>query len=353
MNDLETYCSGKFIENIYSRINKPLAEFLDSSNSTFWIADLYRFIHEGCKLITDLSVEEILQRSVNEKSPDYNPNYRKLWKNGRLNLISNPELFEKIVSDKDFFKGRTNEIFLINSESEFCKSIKARHGIICTCPPIMNEDLPNLFIYEIISIKKNGKILSWDFLRKFSYPSNAAIIADNYLLSDATLLYNNLFQILKNILPKRITDSYDLTIFVKDVSNLEQSYLNLHENLSKMFPYEINLTICLTDSYEYRIHDRDILTNYCWYHSGAGFSLFRETRKGIKIMNNTTIYVFPVTQIWNNLNNIEFNENHSNILQGSYFVILEVFKGIWKRIPEFQNNRRMYIGTKKNRLLDK
>jgi hypothetical protein len=352
MEKLETYCSSAFLESIYRRIDRPLAEMLLADKDTLWIAELYKFIHGNCTLITDISQEELIRRSTDTSSTDYNPNFKKLWKNGRIAFVSYPETFVQMMSDEDYFNGKTNEVYFINESKKFCEVIEDKHGLVCACPDNMDERLPGFFVFEIRSLSRGGNIKNWDFLKQFRYPANSAIIADNYILPKKELIDNNILKILQNIMPPLLDEAFDLTIFTRHVKDLEYGYNYLREHLTKMFPYNINLSIGLVDVGSLGIHDRDILTNYCWYNSGAGFTLFDQTDRGVKILNNTKVFIYPVTHVGNYIKSQDVKDEDGTPVQAGYFAALEIFKKIWHELPEKKGIYKTFIGERRNRLLD-
>lgn len=347
-----TYCTGNFLEAIYRRLNKPLSEFLLNDHDELWIAELYKFIHGNCELITDLDSTEIIRRSIDKDAHDFNPNFKKLWKNGKVNFISDPDRFIKMENNEDFFRNKTNELFLLNSPKGFCDEIGKKFGLVCSCPEMMDLNIPQLFIFEIKSLTKRGKIHSWDFLRGFRYPSNSAIIADNYLLQSKELMKDNILQILNQILPPVLNESFDLTIFTREVNNLDFMHQFIYDNCLKNFPYKINFSIGKVDIGSNGIHDRDIITNYCWYHSGAGFTLFKKQQDGVRILNDTKLFIYPLTHMGHYSNSIEIENEGASPIQASYFTALRSFRKIWKELPDKIGLYKTFVGVRKNRLLD-
>jgi hypothetical protein len=350
LEKLETYCTGSFLESVYSRTNVLLGEFLLAEKDGLWLAELYRLLHGNCLLITDLSKEEIIRRSIDIKAADYNPNFRKLWKNGSAEIVSYPETFTQMQNEADYFKGKTNELYFLSANKEFCTETGTNFGILCSCPDIMDSHLPRMFNFGIKSLNKEGKVKSWDFLAKYRYPSNSAVIADNYILKDK--VEENLLKILLNIMPHQLDETYDLTIFTRDIKNSDHSFDVLNARLKGMFSYEVNLSIGIVDQGSLGIHDRDILTNCCWYGCGAGFNLFSSDGKKTRLANNTKVMIYPVTYIGSYFIPAESDEEEQTPVQNCYFSALKNFKKVWRELPDKKGIYKTFIGKRSNRLLD-
>ena len=323
-----------------------------SEKQELWIADLYNFLHGNCTLVTDLTHDEILRRSTDSKALDFNPNFKKLWKNGKISVFSYPETFAQMETDNGYFNGKTTELFFIDRSEDFCIKVENTFGLVCSCPELMDKSIPRLFVFEIKSINKNGKVKSWDFLKNFRYPSNSAVVADNFILKDEAIVHDNLFQIIQNILPLHLVSSYDLTILTREVKDLDYMYNYINEYCLNSFPYKINLSICIADLGRLGFHDRDIITNNCLYYSGAGFGLFKRSNNGIVISDPTKVSIFPTTYTGHYSTLISKNAENAPPVQDNYFSVLNTYKLIWKELPDSIGLFKKFVGIRKNRLLD-
>lgn len=352
MEKPETYCSGKFLESVYDLIDCSLQEHLSRDGNEQWISELYKFLHGNCVLITDLNEGEIIRRSRNEKDYDYNPNFKKLWKNGGKLFVSYPDTFDQMNEDPEYFKGKASELYFITQNNHFCKSIENIHGIFCVSNTEMAEVLPPRFISVEVPISATGNIQNWSFLEHFRYPSNAAVIADSYILSDNSLLDQNIIEIIKYILPENIEGEYDLTILTHDVINIEKSFDYLNQVFKELLSYEINLSIGLTERARLGTHDRHIITNYCKYSSMYGFNLFKKSGVNLKARQNTEVLISSITFAGNSSPLTDLYFDGLSDSQASYYTLLEVYRDIWKEIPDKIGIYKKFIGERENRLLD-
>lgn len=346
----ETYCEGKVLEHLYGKINQSLQDFLLDEEKQ-WLIDMYKFLHGNCVLITDILDEEIIRRSTDLKAADYNPNFRKLWKNGRKTFVSIPETFKQMETDEEYFMGKSSELYFLSSKKDFCENVEKNFGLACTDLESLDQKGTKLFQFDIKSVSKSpGK--GWSFLENFRYPSNAAILADNYILKDRSSWSENLYQILGNIMPDELDVEYHLTIFTREVSGLKEQYALIDNYLKEKYSYKVVLSIGLAGLGKLSLHDRDIISNYCWYRSGAGFDLFKKSERGLTSKHNTTVFIFPVTYIGNSQQDIKIEDEHGTPVQNSYFSTLDHLKKIWNELPETIGTQTLFIGERKNRLLD-
>src|SRR5690606_15500158 len=118
-------------------------------------------------------------------------------------------------------------------------------------------------------------------LQKFSNWTNAAIIADPYLVNNPKSFEYNLYQLIQSLLPPTLDRPFHLS-FLTRISNLSkgkeifQSVEEYLKGLGKNYP--INLGIYLNAT----IHDRTIMTNYYRVHSGHSFEYFNQAGKVTK-----------------------------------------------------------------------
>lgn len=351
MGKLETYCDRLYLDTLYSKMREYFLSLFPDKRKD-WLIQLFQFIHENCILITDMPADEIIRRSKDTNATDYNPYFKKLWKNGSINVVSYPETFNQMIYDSEYFKGKINEIYLLSVEKSFCDSVISKHGLICTSVNEMEIQIPRLFVFEIRSVEKGGKIKDWAFLKQFRYPSNSAVIADNFIFPDDSIQKHNIIEILQYIMPLELEDTYDLTIFSREIKNIEYEYNFLRSSFLDKLPYKVNLSIGLVSLGSLGIHARDIITNYCWYNSDGGFTLFIPSGNRINIKYNSKVSIFPLTYIGNYSNSHDSINDRDTPIQETYYSILKTYKKIWQDLPEKIGNTKTFFGERKNRLLD-
>jgi|GEM_PF-6404464 len=177
----------------------------------------------------------------------------------------------------------------------------------------------------------NNTFTGWEFLKKIELPINAAVIVDNYIIANFEKWEHNLFEILRNLIPHELNNTFHLTLFSssygKDPSYIEMKLKKITtfiNNLNRPFNIETNLYIVGN----HKNHDRQIFSNYYRLVCGRSFDFYNN--QGI-INAGTYLNYFPL--------NSEVNL--------SYFNELESFRLIAKD-PAYQS----FFGSKvMNRLL--
>lgn len=352
MERLEAYCDRGYLDSLYKKIREYFLSLSPDTNKG-WLTQLFQLIHNNCILITDIPADEIIRRSKDTEAADYNPYFKKLWKNGSINVVSYPETFHQMIYDSEYFKGKTNELYLLSTEKYFCNSVSNKYGLLCTSADEMEIIIPRLFVFEIKAINKGSKIRDWSFLNQFRYPSNSAVIADNFMLKyDDSVQQRNILEILRNIMPLQLEDSFDLTIFSREVRDIEKEYKFLKSNFLDKLPYPVNLSIGIVSIGSLERHARDIITNYCWYCSDGGFTLFIPRNNSIGILHDSKVFIYPITYIGDYSKAPDKNNDELTPIQESYFSVLDAYKKVWRELPETLGNMKTFIGERKNRLLD-
>ena len=247
-----TFVNTSFLNKLF----KIRDESLDNPKLE-WSFEILRFLRANCKLVFDIEKEKFIV--TNDNSPYYNPNYKYFWKSVTpLSIEFNPGIFNNFKSVEDFFSEKVNEIFFLSNEPNFCNYIEKKFGLICTDMENMEKKLPLLCSYAIEPINDTENYDNWSFLKKYNFPSNAAIIADRYILSnDKNMeLELNLLGILEQILPDELNQNYHLTIFTLEIKNPESALEKIRNELKKRFNYDIKISICILKK-SWKVHDRD------------------------------------------------------------------------------------------------
>lgn len=115
----------------------------------------------------------------------------------------------------------------------------------------------------------------WGFLSEYSNWVNAAVIVDPYLLESPAGFEQNLYKIIRSILPEKLDTIFHLTLVARpeDISRGNVMYTLIQEFLCQLqLSYEVKFGLYLSTRREE--HDREILTNYYRVHSGHSIDYF-------------------------------------------------------------------------------
>jgi hypothetical protein len=296
-NKIRVYCDFSCLQEIYEQCHKPIADFKQEDKPLVW-ANLYSLLYEQSELFVNLTDSKF--QDLKE-----NPFFNKLFKDNKLYNFA--EDFDKIDKKEDDFllNIHPQTLFFLDKTPDECKILEEDFGMLFIAKTELVQKAAWLFQWAICNIEKNGKIYTnWNFLEEFKHPCNSLVLADNYVLNkENSHNEENLLEVIKALLPKKLNKQvFHLTIIAdsKDIDStlLEKHYKFLNEKLAdrSIFGYKIELTILLTKAVSYdtrHVHDRNIITNYVWFNSGFGFTIF----KNKQIIENTQIICLPFSYL--------------------------------------------------------
>lgn len=351
MNFHETYCSVNFLEQLYSQLRREVQSTHEEFSGPEYLQSLNKLIHRYSDLILDLPEQEIIERSLKQDHPFFNPNLKKLWKEGRQKFVSFPETFEQLKTDEEYFKGKTTELYFIDGINKFCTDIGDNNGIQCLNFSQFAEKEESMFECAVLKTEANKYYSLWDSLKNICPPSNSMIIVDQYLKTESQSFSLNLLPLLASLLPVKLSFPYHLAIIISEESNqnLVTFYKDLSEYLTQNYSYKFELTILQTR--KKLIHDRNILTNSYWINSGFGFDLVREKNCKLYFRSNTTIHFYPITFIQRKTNTKEGELSKGTIL-ADWIELVKNYKTIIKSIlPRADQTINVIGSTEIHRLL--
>jgi hypothetical protein len=152
--------------------------------------------------------------------------------------------------------------------------------------------------------KKTGDFHSWEILKDYLYKITDIVIADNYILSDRSILDANLIQMLKVIYNGRNDINLTIISYSKNPFDITDLKNDLTNKL-KMHNLRDSFNLILLNS-EIKEHDRGIFTNYIRIKSGDSFNYFNS--KGEIITKGTELDFKNLTDPENySLNQITLN----------------------------------------------
>ena len=200
---------------------------------------------------------------------------------------------------------------------------------------------------ETISIEKNNKsgLKKWEEIERLKHPLNSLIICDNYILSEERLLANNLFPILKALLPtKDINEKVNVMIIYSQeskaiIQNQVLSTKILADIIHKYIQQQLflkNIEVCVIKANSLFYHDRRIFTNYFAFESGNTFNYFDSSGAG---RIRTKLHIFPF---------IALNKDKSYLY--SFLDDLSLIKDLIRKSNS--NSATEIIGSPSNKLLN-
>lgn len=277
---LPTYCELSFLDHFFGQrlsLNTAEVEYIEK-----WTL-LNKVINSRCTLFFESLIE------FQEKAKN-NPNYLHLLKNS---TTGGSEIKEYDSSSNEPIQ---LPLALILSNGKF-------HGqeyhISCD-DKTWGNIIPSLTYTNCCLVDdNNANFNGWNnFYNEVNSPITGIIIADPYILKNNQAI-NNLRFILEAILSRVNSEKeFDISIFViKDaVTNLEGRYnsiLNYINELNLRFKTNLSIHAIRKD----KLHDRNILTNYTWAHSGHSLDYYNQNNQ---INRQTSIDLKSIACIDNN-----------------------------------------------------
>lgn len=239
---------------------------------------------------------------------------------------------------KDLVVNSHKPTFIFRNNLPNAEITEEKTGFCCITGASFFEKWQHFFKAKTFSISKNttqNQLSKWsDLFAEYRYPSNAFVIADNYIFSYKPNIKNNLLKILKELLnsAKQVTTEIDLIIIgegfykERDSDNEDISIDKLHREVTKYLRDELkfyNFNLCIVKA---KYHDRLILSNYFVINSGNSFNYFNYDDVTV-LPQNTRLSLTPFT--------------HDYSFIDTYGA----------ELSEIIENSEEYKGTKRNRLL--
>lgn len=270
-----TYCNHLFVDEVINNRKKSTPHSI-----------AYSIIDKLSDIVIDLSKDQLLELFKN--NPIYN----------QLNKRSNRKIIPRINwKDSCDMTNVGDEMFFITpGYIDKHKELRSHLGCLVVSSDAdihildrMNRIRP----YSLIPTKIRDVIQeevedinSWaEVVRPIPLrPINAAIIIDNFLFNDKfeKRKEHSLYSILHAIIPNDLEIPFHLTIFANnDNGALSEEYLkNVKSEIEHLhICKELKVSI-IAHTNKSTTHDREIVTNYHYFYSGAGFSVIDD--KGVQ-----------------------------------------------------------------------
>jgi hypothetical protein len=258
----------------------------------------YKFLREECFL-------EIFNYSKSHDSIFFK---ELITGRGDAKLSLTEEPIKPYKSDLKDFNPHTFFCIVANSEEEK-GDYEKQYGLFIAFQDDYFNKWKRLSLFnepKNLPVRKNysGKTFkSWKEFNKYLLPFTDVVIADNYLLSDDSMIESNLKPILLQ-LDKATPVKYNLTIItfegIQDLRNPNNKKYKLNgkkefENLALFVRdnhLKCDLNLILRRDNEKKEHDRGIFMNYLWIDSGDSFNYFdshNDIITGTKIYFNSLV----------------------------------------------------------------
>ncbi len=350
MDKIPVYCQFEFLDEFYKSIPPFDIENPDLIKN---FSDFFKMIFSDCELLMDIPVKQVdslyrdnlLLKTLVKRSTA-----------GGSAISHQPDFFKELPKNKLIvYRVNPRSVFLLDSEADESENLKNGFGFHFIGRQKADKAVPHFFKINQHSISRNPKKKTernWSFLKNRLAPANAAIISDRYcLIEDGAVIKENMFSLLRNILPVSLADmDFHLAIFTtylkkgatkKDKPEPGLAQLQpLHQALADFIqtlhlPYSVECSIVVSNEVK---HDRELVTNYYRLNSGSTFNYF----KGGKPLTETTLSVFP----------FGFRVDEARTCYNEVSRILEECSNILRNVKNSPDEKKGLAGSGINRLLE-
>lgn len=281
-------------------------------------------------IITDVSYEEIISEAKN-------PFIKLIIKNttsSGTDIKGNMVLAD--LENQDF----CFSYFFSDKNIEECRKLSEREGLMffnLTANELYHSG-KRLFNVTLINISRNENISdlnNWNGIQKYHLECSCMVIIDNYFFKNN--YEYNISQIFRTLIPEKLKNTFYLTIVTLDEGNNLHHYFNKTQNILNALNYS-NVQLSIHAVTKEKIHDREIFTNYLWYHSGDSFQYFNN----VGTSKNTSLIIIPYLYVACFAVNDNSNGSKKGIVKNKLNQIRNIV----------QNHSRNTIGNCNNPLLN-
>lgn len=255
------------------------------------------------------------------------------------------------VSDLNIDIQNPHLLFFVDKSNTECTELEQQYGWKFLNYERYQEEKDKLFNTFIFNVTQEtsarNRLTSWQDIALLKQPCNALVLLDNYILKDKQL-NQNLLALLEQLIPNSWLNKeqqFDLTIITstdKIHTNIIQDRIDAIKNYFKS-KLDLNINVIHCSSSDN--HDRNIFTNYLWYHSGNTFSYFNDRGK---IKKQTNLFYHP---IWHLQRALDKKTDYDKTAFWAVANLLQEARDIVKEATNLPSLQQVW-GNKQNRLLD-
>ena len=316
---LQTYCSLEFLERFYDEIDELWRDASEDDYKARILTNIKSLLHRRSDIYMDcdLNQDHVYLRKIKRQRASFSG----------PKLLDFSQSFQKLV-DKEYIENHvTPSSFHLHDGPE----VYADNSILCARPQDWYKTLQKVSKageeYKISPVKKLHTFPGWKQLvfkhEIHQYPMNSLIIADNFIWGTRSeskeARSKNIFDILKNLLPINLNQTFHLTIILSREKFEGRGTLIL-ETIKKVIK-ELNLKYSVeVGVYLLKYHAREILSNYWRITLNHAFDFYN---KDGSINQKSSLEFVPLN--WKDGNNhhavrLELKSATKNVEHGRYWL---------------------------------
>jgi hypothetical protein len=280
MNKLPVYCDFSYLQNFFSVLSRTTLDPYGDSSRLKDMLDFKDILLSRATLLTDKTDEEIDALCISDELMRI---LKKKSVSGGSDLIACKDKLDKIksVGNNDcILHNEPSSLYCLNVDQAIANNIASQYGVICLGRGCFLESSKYRKDPVVLEI---GDDFSWWKILSSDIPSQFVVIHDNYLIENVTIDNSlNLKSILRQLVHNSFKGIYNLYIlhFIEDQTKLKHKQEIIKE-IVHASSLNCKVNIKFIKGRKENLHDRDILTNYLWIHSGHATDIERN-RKSTK-----------------------------------------------------------------------
>lgn len=306
--DIHLYFTKESLYAFFSQYNKIQKEGADESmeniahnDKVLFANQLYKLVMSESRIFLNINKANLLAIINTNPENSEAATFKKLVKSPKKVTCQEDAEYISLTSNESPYP---HTIYVLNKNNEDCDKLANEYGMIFLNKDTIWQKMNLLFSSSYWAVTGKTEIerrfTNWADIQPFKTPCNALILFDNYLLGNDD--GDNLFSLLKNVLPSNCSKyPFHLTIIMENDKNdrrdiktkpyFERHVNKINEFLTKTFSYRVEFSLIVVKKGN---HDRNILTNYVWLHSGSSFD-FLDKKGKIKNTTETQLILTPIT----------------------------------------------------------
>lgn len=287
------YCDFEFLKKLRSS-NGRFSPFGSNDAMQMWLNTIKFLLKSKVQLNIDT---QTFQKQIRKRDGD---TFFELWKrvaNGECEISFLEEHNVKFYEQRLISAEGLMNAYLINEKKAIVNHHGKKYGIVTITPDCWQDNesarQKSYLFTECGWAAQKGEYSSWaEILRSKEYKlsdCNSMIIIDNYILKEDATIENNLFPILKELLPSELDRKveFHLTIITesneKDDQYFHKKYSLINKKIEGWFP-NLKLQFDLyVQTGKGKFHDRVIITNNAMISCEGGFDLIGKDGKAKKL----------------------------------------------------------------------
>ena len=295
MELIPIFCELAFIEKLVQSTDRKSTYESFRENKHFLKAngDLLNLIFSRSVLSVDISYSEL------EKSAD--PIHRFLLESyGSIRINFSDDSFKNSFDDKKeikYISDLPSPIYLLSSFGYQRILDLGMFGIKYDSLNLSKiQAITSVQSFLLSKIIEENEFKGWHEIVDLGLPINSSVIIDRYILKNTRTNKQNIEKILNALLPQELHCTFHLTIIIQIFDKQDLEYYGSTEAAEVMLrkkiadiydyilslkkEYSVNLAVYALEPIHF--HDREIITNYYWIHSGHSFDYYDKAGKVIK-----------------------------------------------------------------------